>query len=248
MMIYKITNLINGKIYIGQTTKTIEERFEGHSHADTLIGKTIREYGKKNFKIEVIEKCSSKEELDAREYYWIKTLDSQIPNGYNITEDGQGIIPRKNSTQSRGEPEFVKLYVDGLNLLKDLPKSHTAVFYSLLRYMTYADDKNPQVIFANSFVKRQIIMENPEIMSTQTIMNAISNLKKKEILEEVGRATYRVNPRIIGKGDWRDIQNLKLNIFYDKMGRTVTADFNYSDEEKIIDIKGGKKKKSKNND
>ena len=116
------------------------------------------------------------------------------------------------------------------------------MFFRLLRYMTYADDKNPQVIFANSFVKRQIMMENPDIMSTQTIMNAISNLKKKGILEEVGRATYRVNPRIIGKGDWRDIQSMRLNILYDKTGRTVTADFNYSDDEKVINIKDGKKR------
>ena len=136
----------------------------------------------------------------------------------------------------------MKLYLEGLNILKDLPKSHTAVFYSLLRYMTYADDKNGQVVIVTSFVKKEILMENPEILSTQTIMNAISNLKKKGILEDVGRAAYRVNPRIIGKGEWRDIQNLRLSLFYDKMGRTVTADFNYSDEEKIIDIKGGKKK------
>ena len=151
-------------------------------------------------------------------------------------------VEKKITYQVPKEPEFVKLYLADVMLLNGLPASHTSVLYSLLRYMTYADDKNPQVIFANSFVKRQIIMENPDIMSTQTIMNAISNLKKKGILEEVGRATYRVNPRIIGKGDWRDIQSMRLNVLYDKTGRTVTADFNYSDEEKVVDIKRGKKR------
>lgn len=166
-----------------------------------------------------------------------------------IDENGEvKELSKKITYKVDKEPEFVKLYLDDIMLLKGLPKSHTAILYSLLRHINYADDKNGQVVIVTSFVKKEILMENPEILSTQTIMNAISNLKKKGILEDVGRAAYRVNPRIIGKGEWRDIQNLRLSLFYDKMGRTVTADFNYTDDEKIIDIKGGKKKKSKNND
>ena len=172
-----------------------------------------------------------------------KTIKESI-EVQKIDENGEiSEIEKKITYKVPKEPEFVKLYLADLMLLNGLPASHTSVLYSLLRYMTYADDdKNPQVIFANSFVKRQILMENPEIMSTQTITNAISNLKKKGILEEVGRAAYRVNPRIIGKGDWRDIQNLRLNILYNKDGKNVTADFDYNDTEKIVELKGSKRK------
>lgn len=57
MIVYKIVNLINGKIYVGKTTKSIEERFARHrySHVDgnTYLYKSMRKYGFENFNIEV---------------------------------------------------------------------------------------------------------------------------------------------------------------------------------------------------
>ena len=88
MYIYKITNLINGKIYVGQTSRTPEIRFSEHVHADSYIGSAIRKYGRANFKIEVLEECESKKELDNREQYWIARFESMGPNGYNLTEGG----------------------------------------------------------------------------------------------------------------------------------------------------------------
>lgn len=90
ILIYKITNLINGKIYVGQTTKTVEERFKKHATADSLIGRAIRKYGKENFKPEVIAECESVEEANELEKYWIKTLNCKAPEGYNLTDGGEG--------------------------------------------------------------------------------------------------------------------------------------------------------------
>lgn len=89
MQIYKITNLINSKIYIGLTTKSYLKRFEVHlKNSETLdyaLYRAIRKYGKNNFKVEVVENCASIEELIKRESFWIKTLDSMNPNvGYNM--------------------------------------------------------------------------------------------------------------------------------------------------------------------
>jgi len=96
MFIYKITNLINNKIYIGQTTKTLDERLIRHFvdaryRQNTHILKAIKKYGKENFIIEKLEKCNFLEELDKREIYWIKKLNSKNRDiGYNITDGGQG--------------------------------------------------------------------------------------------------------------------------------------------------------------
>ena len=100
--IYKITNKVNGKSYIGQTIQSVKERFYQHcatkcSQAvlNMVIHKAITKYGKSNFTIEVIEEVESAN-LNDRERYWIRYYDS-YNNGYNSTEGGQdGIKLFKN--------------------------------------------------------------------------------------------------------------------------------------------------------
>lgn len=84
--IYKIENLINGKIYIGQSTH-IETRWQEHcrASAQSLIAKAIRKYGKENFSFQIVEETSNITELDALEVKYIRQYNSLIPNGYNIT-------------------------------------------------------------------------------------------------------------------------------------------------------------------
>ena len=91
MYIYKITNKVNGKVYIGQSIRPIEQRFQRHINdavnniLDTHFARAIRKYGKENFYIELIETCDSQTELNLREQYWIRKYDS-INNGYNETD------------------------------------------------------------------------------------------------------------------------------------------------------------------
>lgn len=83
--IYKITNTINNKVYIGQSSN-IEARWKKHksSNDDFTIHKAMRKYGLQNFTFSVIEECS-KDLLDSREIYWI--------NYYNSLEEGYNMIP-----------------------------------------------------------------------------------------------------------------------------------------------------------
>jgi len=88
MYIYKTTNLINGKIYIGQHYG-IRKNYLG---SGTLLLKSIKEYGRENFSNEILEYCEKLEHLDDREKFWIKELDSTNPDiGYNIAIGGTGI-------------------------------------------------------------------------------------------------------------------------------------------------------------
>lgn len=86
--IYKIENLINGKVYIGQSIE-IERRFKKHLTAkdNTIIHKAIRKYGKENFSLQILEECDITL-LDDRESYWINYYNSIIPNGYNMINGG----------------------------------------------------------------------------------------------------------------------------------------------------------------
>ena len=92
--IYKITNKINGKSYIGQTIQNVKERFYQHcatkcskAVSNMAIHRAIKKYGKSNFTVEVIEEIDSAN-LNDRERYWIKYYNS-YNNGYNSTKGGQ---------------------------------------------------------------------------------------------------------------------------------------------------------------
>lgn len=90
VVIYKITNRLNGKPYVGQTKQSIEKRFLQHSKANSPLGQAMRRCGLENFTIEVIEECETPEQARERERLWIKVLKSKIPNGYNRSSGGEG--------------------------------------------------------------------------------------------------------------------------------------------------------------
>lgn len=85
MVIYKITNNINNKIYIGKD-KHNRKTYYG---SGTLIKQAIKKYGKHNFSKEILEVCTSIDHMNIREIYWIDKLNA-IKNGYNIAEGGEG--------------------------------------------------------------------------------------------------------------------------------------------------------------
>ena len=99
MIIYKITNVLNGKIYIGQTRKTLKERFQAHINRAERGDKghlhpAMRKYGYDNFKCEIIEEIDESlpnalDILNEREIYWIDYYDStDNKKGYNILLGG----------------------------------------------------------------------------------------------------------------------------------------------------------------
>ena len=91
--IYKITNNINNKVYIGKTEFSIEKRFKEHcrdafksSNEKRPLYNAIRKYGVEHFNIEVIEECDNPEE---REKFWIAYYKG-YEDGYNATLGGDG--------------------------------------------------------------------------------------------------------------------------------------------------------------
>jgi group I intron endonuclease len=88
MFIYKITNKINEKIYIGQTKINPIKRFKQHCCAKTIFGKEIRLVGKENFSLEIICDNILEKDIHNLEVDYIKKYDCIYPNGYNRNKGG----------------------------------------------------------------------------------------------------------------------------------------------------------------
>ena len=85
--IYKITNKLSGKTYIGQSND-IERRLKEHKHKkDIPVEMAIQKYGVENFIFEVLEECAI-DELDEKEKYYINLYNTYRGNGYNCNEGG----------------------------------------------------------------------------------------------------------------------------------------------------------------
>jgi group I intron endonuclease len=126
-IIYKVTNEINNKIYIGQTEYSLHRRRRLHEYAanklddNMIFHSAIRKYGVNSFSWEIVEEVNLREELNKREIYYIKKFNCRLPNGYNILEGGGGATGWKM-------PEYMK--IDSSNRMKG--------------------DKNPNYIHGNT--------------------------------------------------------------------------------------------------
>ena len=87
--IYKITNLVNGKVYVGQTWQTLQARFTQHisQKACVKLGRAIDKYGRENFTIEKLADAFTQLEADVLEIHFIAKLDA-ITSGYNLKGGG----------------------------------------------------------------------------------------------------------------------------------------------------------------
>lgn len=89
--IYKTTNHINGKIYIGQHKTTNDEIDASYYGSGLYLTRAIQKYGVENFSCEVICWCENKDELDQKEIEWISLLNATDHSiGYNIQTGGVG--------------------------------------------------------------------------------------------------------------------------------------------------------------
>lgn len=94
--IYIIRNDVNDKVYIGQTKRSIEKRFQEHTRPSSakkslVLDKAIQKYGADKFHVELIQDgFRTKDELDAAEISYIQSYNSRVPYGYNITAGGMG--------------------------------------------------------------------------------------------------------------------------------------------------------------
>lgn len=107
-VIYRFKNNKNGKVYIGQTTKSVRKRVIQHMTKSrpwvkvrkTYFSNALNKYGFEGFTFDIIERCKDQQELDDRERYWIAYYKSNDKKyGYNIDSGGTSRKRRKPLTE-----------------------------------------------------------------------------------------------------------------------------------------------------
>ena len=109
MIIYKMTNKVNGKVYIGQTTRELDERTKEHiRHNEIIVDKAIQKYGIENFTVEQIDLAENIDELNQKEMYWIEHYDCIIPKGYNQCYGGNNTCGYHHKEESKQKMSIKK--------------------------------------------------------------------------------------------------------------------------------------------
>lgn len=124
MIVYKIVNKINNKVYIGQTIKSFEHRIKQHisTYQRSRVGKAINFYGKECFYFQIIHTCNNVEELNILEDKEILAHNCIHPFGYNFMRGGRNFIRKKDACSS-----LIKNYSMNLNKEKNKWKLRTSI-------------------------------------------------------------------------------------------------------------------------
>lgn len=204
--IYKITNKLNGKSYIGQSID-IKRRWKQHKKTTPQKNKNqlYQDFymcGIENFNFEILEECDIKE-LDEREIYWINKFDT-FYNGYNLTQGGKiSLYPTQSSVKST----YSLLYND-MVLYKNISFKCWKVYY----YLFLISKKDLDCIRKDNFVYKKNInitkfCKDFGIKSNQTFYNALNKLEKNNLISIEGDTYY------IYTEDWMQIdKHILLNL------------------------------------
>jgi len=160
-------------------------------------------------------------------------LDKKVFEEHVITDEGE-VVSSKTVYKTQTEPEYVKLYIDCVLTVKGLRKGLNPIFLAFLPYMSYADINGQgggQVIFVNKAMKD--IIANQLNLGIDSINKALSEFTKAGLFKRLTVGTYQVNPNIVGKGEWKDIKNIRAT--FDFGSKDIVADIVKAEEENMTE-------------
>ena len=199
MIIYKITNIINGKIYIGQTTVGLQKRWNGHCSnrgGCRLLSIAIKKNGKESFTKIIIEKLSSLEELNTRESYWINYYGSNIRGrGYNLTsggnnslhsEDTKKIMSKSATGRKASEETKLKMSQSRKGMARPSARLQAAIMHEKIRGVPLSEGHKKKLSQATKGRKlspeRLVKIKNPMLGKKHT-----EETKEKIRLSRLGK-------------------------------------------------------------
>jgi len=164
---------------VGQTTKDVNKRVRQHFTDTTYIGKALRKYGIESFNISVIDSATGIDVLREKEKYWIKFYDCKVPNGYNMTDGGDGLFGYKHT------PEELRKMSEGLLGFKRPEETR--------RRMSLAQRGNKSGLGNKSRSGQHLSDEQKRKMSEATLGRKKSEETKRKMSEHASKRERREN-------------------------------------------------------
>lgn len=208
-LIYKYTNVLDGKTYIGQTRQNLQERDKEHISAkdNTYFHKALQTYGRNNFTLEIVEDDIPLNELDEKEKYYIDFYKSFYTSGkgYNLTRGGQGeqCSPSSQILTISQVKEIRDLILNTNRTFSDIGKEYGVSPYTISdisRGETFYDKTlkyplRPFTIFQKSELNAEKVT---------TIINMLRNteMSQKEIALATDTLEYTVGQINRGQNSW----------------------------------------------
>ena len=159
-------------------------------------------------------------ELSQKKVIQVATIVENDANGNQVVKEEKKVVSYPS------EPEYIKVYIKDLLYLKDMPQRLNPVLQSLLACMSY---KN--MIVLNSSIKQ--ILSDKLKLSVSSFNHSLTELVKGEVLIRKMTGCYIPNPALFGRGAWKDICDLRLELNYTSLeGRTFKTAFEYRKEQK----------------
>lgn len=152
-----------------------------------------------------------------------------------LNDKGEIVSKRANKTMSWGdEPNYIKLYLQDIMYMSDMPKQYAGLTACLLKRISYASDEDGLCVALVPRIKKAIC-EEMGWKRTSSLDNALQKLLAGKILYRIDRSMYQFNPYLFGKGDWQDISRLRLEINYDDIkGKTFKTVCEYQERPKNV--------------
>jgi group I intron endonuclease len=188
MFIYKITNLINNKIYIGKTVLSIKRRWYYHIRfsqrnlkSKSLLYDAIRKYGKENFKIEILFTLSTEEELNEKEKQTIKEMRELYgkENIYNIVDGGTG------GDTGLGGKTYVEMY--GEEKAIELKEKRSKFFKNRVRTKEHCENISKSRLGTKATEETKQKLSKLHIGENNSFYNKHHTEETKALLSEIGK-------------------------------------------------------------
>lgn len=187
--VYKITNKITNKIYIGITNQGSGARYRHHWYEARIgepapIHKSMAKYGEDNFTLEVIDFAENAEELKEKEKYYIKFFNSRDRKiGYNLTDGGDGTFGRKHSEETK---EKLRQKALGRKASDEAKKR-----MSETHKLNYSDEHRKAVAESNARRTKKVLMFDKDL----NIIKEFNSLKEAAAETKIHSTTIRKSIR-----------------------------------------------------